>query len=197
MGEKFEVTYRKLFRTYYANLLFYARRIVGEEEAEDVVQDVFTELWHKKDSIEIGGQIQAFLYRAVYTRALNVLKHREVKDSYEALMQEIHQKRLDFYKPDNNDVIKRMENAELRKEIAGAINELPDKCKVVFKLSYLHDMKNKEIAEALGISQRTVESHMYKALKLLRGRLEHIHVLFIIFMFGVISILLKHIVLFT
>ena len=45
----------------------------------------------------------------------------------------------------------------------GAINELPDKCKEVFKLSYLHDMKNKEIADTLGISLRTVEAHMYKA----------------------------------
>ena len=197
MSEKFEVTYRKLFRTYYGNLLFYANRIVGEEEAADVVQDVFVELWHKKDTIEIGEQIQAFLYRAVYTRALNVLKHREVKDNYEALVQEIHEKRVDFYRPDNNDVIKRMENTELRKEIAEAINELPDKCKVVFKLSYLHDMKNKAIAEALGISQRTVESHMYKALRLLRSRLQNIHVLFFIFILNEISIFLRYIVLIT
>lgn len=197
MSEGFEVTYRKLFRTYYASLLFYARRIVGEEEAEDVVQDVFVELWHKKDTIEIGEQIQAFLYRAVYTRALNVLKHREVKDNYEALVQEIHQKRVDFYRPDNNDVIKRMENAELRNEIVQAIDELPDKCKVVFKLSYLHDMKNKAIAEALGISQRTVESHMYKALRLLRSRLQNMHVLFFIFILSGISIFLKYIVLTT
>ena len=58
------------------SLFFYATRLVGEEEAEDVVQDVFVELWKRKDHIEIGDQIQAFLYRAVYTRALNVLKHR-------------------------------------------------------------------------------------------------------------------------
>ncbi|EJW92264.1 RNA polymerase ECF-type sigma factor [gut metagenome] len=188
MSDKFEVTYRKLFRTYYASLLFYAKRIVGDDEAEDVVQDVFVELWHRKDTIEIGQQIQAFLYRAVYTRALNVLKHREVKDHYEALVQEIHQKRVDFYKPDNNEVIRRMENMDLRKEILTAINELPDKCKVVFKLSYLYDMKNKAIAEALGISQRTVESHMYKALKLLRSRLQYIHVFFSIFILEGISI---------
>lgn len=50
----------------------------------------------------------------------------------------------------------------------GAINELPDKCKEVFKLSYLHDMKNKEIADTLGISLRTVEAHMYKALNFAR-----------------------------
>lgn len=94
-----------------------------------------------KDSIEIGEQIQAFLYRAVYTRALNVLKHRNVEDGYCAAMEEINRRRAEFYQPDNNEVIRKIEDQELRKEIHDAINELPDKCKEVFKLSYLHDMK--------------------------------------------------------
>ena len=67
MNENFDITYKALFRRYYPNLIFYATRLVGEEEAEDVVQDVFVELWKRKDTIEIGDQIQAFLYRAVYT----------------------------------------------------------------------------------------------------------------------------------
>lgn len=75
MNEHFDLTYKSLFRRYYTNLLFYATRIVGEEDAEDVVQDVFVELWKRKDTMKVGEQIQAFLYRAVYTRALNVLKH--------------------------------------------------------------------------------------------------------------------------
>ena len=73
MNENFDLTYKALFRRYYPSLIFYATRLVGEEEAEDVVQDVFVELWKRKDSIEIGEQIQAFLYRAVYTRALNIV----------------------------------------------------------------------------------------------------------------------------
>lgn len=54
------------------------------------------------------------------------------------------------------------------------LDELPEKCREVFILSYLHDMKNAEIAQVLGISQRTVEAHMYKALKYLRERLSHL-----------------------
>ena len=138
MKEDFNITYKALFRKYYPNLIFYATRLVGEEEAEDVVQDVFVELWKRKDSMEIGDQIQAFLYRAVYTR-------------------------------------------ELKKEIYDAINELPDKCKEVFKLSYLHDMKNREIADTIGVSLRTVEAHMYKALKYLRSRLDHLIILLTLF----------------
>ena len=88
MDENFDLTYKALFRRYYPSLIFYATRLVGEEEAEDVVQDVFVELWKRKDSIEIGEQIQAFLYRAVYTRALNVLKHRNVEDGYCTAMED-------------------------------------------------------------------------------------------------------------
>ena len=61
----------------------------------------------------------------------------------------------------------------MRKRINDAIGELPAKCREVFILSYQHDRKNKEIAEQLGISIRTVEVHLYKALKSLRKKLKH------------------------
>ncbi|MDL2211100.1 RNA polymerase sigma-70 factor [Bacteroides sp. OttesenSCG-928-M17] len=182
MNNDFEVTYKALFRKYYPNLLFYATRLLGDEEAEDVVQDVFAELWRRKDTMVIGDQIQAYLYRATYTRALNVLKHRNVKGEYETIVAEINKKRVEFYQPDSNDVVKRIEDYELRRELVGAIDELPDKCKVVFKLSYLHNMKNKEIAEAMDISLRTVEAHMYKALKFLRNRLGYLRAILILFL---------------
>ena len=184
MSDNFDLTYKLLFRKYYANLLFYATRIVGDEEAEDVVQDVFVELWRRRDTITVGEQIQAFLYRAVYTRALNVLKHRDIKNTYEAVVTEINQKRIEFYQPDSNDVVKRIEDRELRKELSEAINELPDKCKTVFRLSYLHDMKNKEIADTMGVSLRTVEAHMYKALKLLCERLGYLNFMLVLFLLG-------------
>lgn len=197
MNDNFDQTYKLLFRKYYTNLLFYATRIVGSEEAEDVVQDVFVELWRRQDSIIIGDQIQAFLYRSVYTRALNVLKHRDIMNNYESVMSEIHKKRIEYYHPDNNEVVKRIEDGELRRELFNAINELPDKCKMVFKLSYLHDMKNKEIAETMGVSLRTVEAHMYKALKLLRGRLGYLNLIVALFFLGKVSVFLKNIVLFV
>lgn len=55
MDEHFDSTYKSLFRRYYSNLLFYATHIVGEEDAEDVVRDVFVELWKRKDTIKVGA----------------------------------------------------------------------------------------------------------------------------------------------
>ena len=172
MAEEFEKTYKALFRRYYSGLLFYATRLVGEDDAEDIVQDVFVEIWRRQDTVELGDQIQSFLYRSVYTKSLNLLKHRAVAENYNAEEVEFYQKKIDYYQPDHADVISRIENREVRLELHRAIGELPDKCQEVFKLSYLHDMKNKDIADVMGISLRTVEAHMYKALKFLRERLK-------------------------
>lgn len=180
MSDDFELIYKSLFHKYYSNLLFYATRIVGEEEAEDLVQEVFVDLWRRKDSMVLGEEVRAFLYRAVYTRSLNVLKHSKVRDSYEAVLMEINQARAEYYGADSNEVIKRLEDKELRMEIAAAINELPAKCKTVFKLKYLHNMKSKDIAESLNISSRTVEAHMYNALRFLREKLKYLNIIFIL-----------------
>ena len=126
-------------------------------------------------------EVHRALRHTFYTRALNVLKHREVRENYKTMQQELHLKRVAFYQPDNNEVMKKIENKELRNEIVAAINELPDKCKLIFKLSYLQEMKNKTIAEMMGCSQRTVEAHVYKALKILRNKLDNLYVLLAIF----------------
>lgn len=182
MKNSFEEDYRMLFRRYYAGLSFYASRLVGEDDAEDIVQDVFMEIWKRKDDIELGEQAQSLLYRSVYARAINLINHRAVVEKYNAEEAELLKKKMEYYEPDRSEVLKRIENRELRVEIYKAINALPDKCREVFKLSYLYDMKNKEIADALNISARTVEAHMYKALKILRGALAHLRASVVLFL---------------
>ena len=136
-----------LFHAYYAKLFFYASGIVGNDgDAEDVVEEVFCDLWTHIDTMEMGDRIQAFLYRAVFTRSLNMLKRN-------ALRQE------------------RMENAEMRRQIDAAINALPEKCRSVFRMRYIEGKNNAEIAQETGTSPRTVEAHIHNALKFLRKRL--------------------------
>jgi len=177
-----EDIFHSIFYKYYPGLLFYATRLLGDEDAEDVVQDVLVELWCRKDLMEAGNSLQAYLYRMVYNKSVNVMKHRGVQDKYCAAQEEINRKRIDFYQPDRTDIITRLENAELRKELYLSINDLPDQCRKIFKLSYIHNMKNKAIAELLDISVRTVEAHMYKALKILREKLHHLATVLLIYL---------------
>ena len=107
MNEELDDTYKVVFRQCYPKLLFYATRLVGTEEAEDVVQDVFVELWRRRDSVVIGEQILAFLYRSVYTKAINLLKHQIIENNYSAAMIEIYERRLQYYQPDHAEVIKK------------------------------------------------------------------------------------------
>ena len=76
-----------------------------------------------------------------------------------------------YYAPDNSPIIRKLYSDDLRASLDAAIESLPPKCREVFKLSYLEDLSNREISERLGISQSTVENHMYSALKQLRQKL--------------------------
>lgn len=174
--------FQNVFRKYYSQTLFYAARIVGDEEAEDVVQDTFVEYWKRREEITDEDHIRAFLYRTVYTRSLNVLKHRSITQNYAESVQQLEQERALFYRPENNDTLNNIENKELRAQIGAAIEELPDKCREVFKMSYMEDKKNKEIAESLQLSVKTVEVHIYRALKFLRQRLGDLILIFLLFL---------------
>lgn len=161
----------EVFRSFYPDLLFYGSRMVGEENAEDVLQDIFIEYWKRAEALSEPLQIKAWLYRALYNRCLNIIKHKKVVDKYSEAMQLISLKRMEYYNPDSYDTSYIIENKELRRKIFSAISELPEKSRAVFVMSYLQDMPSKEIASVLNISQRTVDAHIYKSLKFLRHRL--------------------------
>ncbi len=165
-------TFDRLFKNTYPKLFFYARGIVGDDyDAEDVVEEVFCELWQRMDDIEIGAHIEGFLYRAVYTRAINLLKRRGASAARTALLDEINTRRMETLASDAGDPHGMLENEDLRKTLEAAIGALPAKCAQVFRMSYIEGMKNDEIARSFGISVRTVEAHMYHALRCLRENL--------------------------
>jgi len=164
-----------LFEKNYSKLLFYAMQFLNEAEAKDVVQDVFMELWKRKETVVMGDRIHAYLYRLTYTKAINVLNHKKIESNYSKAVNDLYNHKIKFYESEsNNEIFRAIENRELEGEIEAAINKLPDKCREVFKLSYLYDLKNKEISDTMNISLRTVEAHIYKALKILRRELKHI-----------------------
>ena len=74
---------------------------------------------------------------------------------------------------DKNNIDDIINSKDIDAGIREALSELPDKCREVFVLSYVNGLKSKDIAEAMNISVRTVEAHIYKALRLLRSRLKY------------------------
>ncbi|HWB25878.1 MAG TPA: RNA polymerase sigma-70 factor [Chitinophagaceae bacterium] len=160
-----EHTFEQVFKTYYKNLFVYAVTILqNQDTAEEIVQNVFFKLWEKKTPLPAGTQLKPYLYRAVHNESLNHIKHEKVKSRYKLYAVKREQ---DVAQPASGKVAA----AELEKEIRDALNELPEQCRTVFQLSRFQQLKYRQIAEELGISVKTVENQMGKALKFLRLRL--------------------------
>lgn len=154
-----------LFRKYYSYLVKAILRIVPKENiAEDLAQDVFFELWKKRNTLKINISFKAYISRAGRNKALNFIRDKKIKwdDADE----------LEVMESSLGDVNENLQAEDLQALIDKSINELPEKCRLVFSLSRFEEMSYKEIAEQLGISIKTVENQISKALKQLRAKLE-------------------------
>lgn len=168
------VAFNELYRIHYLSLLSYAELLLDADEAKDVVQDVFLNVWIHRENLNETLSVRSYLLHSVYNSALNILKKKGYSSEYiSSFESEIKQMGSVLYDPDSNDIIHRLYNQELKISIDAAINSLPTRCKEVFILSYLDGLPSKEISSKLGISLSTVENHIYSALKQLREKLRH------------------------
>ncbi len=164
------LAFEALYKEQYPKLYYYARTLVGENDAEDVVAEVFMDLWRRRKETEMGTHVGGMLFKAVYTRSLNCLRHRNVAASRVALIEDIVLRQAEARDPHYaSSPLANAENADLHRLIDKAIESLPQRCRDVFRLSYMQDMPNNDIASVLGLSVRTVESHIYHALNTLRS----------------------------
>jgi RNA polymerase sigma-70 factor, ECF subfamily len=160
-----EAAFKELFLLHYAALCGYARKYINDlDQAEEVVQDLFFNLWQKKDQLDITVSIEAYLFRSVRNSCLNLLKHYKIRETYKVANQQA------IRESEGLTVDTYVEN-ELRDNIEVAIESLPTERKKIFKMNRLEGMNYKEIADVLGISIKTVEAQMSKALKYLREHL--------------------------
>ena len=156
-----------LFKTHYDELCRYAYSIVKDQDAaEDVVQQLFIKLWEKRHSIREIENIRSYLFRSTFNMSLNEQKKMQrMPQSDEDLIQksalqsEFHTSSL-------------LTTNELQERIDQAMMELPEKCREVFRLSRFEQLSYKEIATELGISHKTVENQMGKALRVMREELK-------------------------
>ena len=152
--------FKKLYEDHYADLCRYGRKYIREmEKVEDIVHEVFINLWDKRTTIDTTKPVKSYLYRSVGNRCLNYIRDHK-KFAVDSEM-------LDF-SIENSGSESMMEAMELESKITGIIESLPGRCKEIFKLNRYEELKYKEIAEELNISIKTVEVQMSKALKILR-----------------------------
>ena len=154
-----------LFKKYYSQVCYAVYRIIPDTTtSEDIAQDVFMEIWRKRETIEINSSVKAYLKRAGVNKALNHIRAKKVNfendDSYE--MQNLSIR-------DHGDDL---EALDLQSIIDKAIDSLPERCRIVFSLSRFEELSYKEIASKLDISIKTVENQIGKALKILRSAVE-------------------------
>jgi RNA polymerase sigma-70 factor (ECF subfamily) len=164
----------KLFRNCYKPLRAYACRFVNDTcTAEDVVQDVFCELWTKRESIQFHNTeaVKSYLFKAVYNRSVNALM-RKLPDKPSFRDKTETQTVESFMHPYLQNPEQSLLLKELSNEIAGFIETLPLQCKKVFTLSRSSGLKNVEIAGQLGVSVKAVEKHIGKALRELKEHLK-------------------------
>jgi RNA polymerase sigma-70 factor (ECF subfamily) len=164
-----EKAFEELFHLCYNKLLLFAKAyVIHKEAAREIVQEAFIKMWENRSRLRPDFNPEAYLFTIVRNNSLNYLKHCIVERKYSQSAHEQMEHYQLHYAALKNDTIEQLYFAEVKEILDRAINELPPRCKKVFELSRRYGMKNKEIAEKMNISVKTVENHMTEALKRLR-----------------------------
>lgn len=177
--------FKDVYIVYFSKMKRFAKEyVIREEDAENIVQDVFTELWKHWDTLSTRTNLFAFLFVSVKNRCIDFLRHqstkqkaeRELADEYlflvKANYESLEKLQANFFSLDDTERI-----------INEAINSLPEKCREIFIKNKIEGKKQKQIAEELNISINTVESQMAIAYKKLRLMLKEMIPIYIFIYF--------------
>lgn len=160
-----QTAYTQIYDRYQGLLFVYACKITkDEDEAEDIVQEVFFYLWDKRSTILFKTSLPAYLYSAVRYKYFNLLDHKKVRANYADSLQE-------FIEKGDVQADHVIREKELTRLIEKEISLLPPKMREIFELSRKEHLSHKEIAEKLNLSEKTVKNQINNALKELRVKL--------------------------
>lgn len=173
--------FQTIYIKYSRDLFYFACKFVSNSFAEDIVHTVFLRLWDKQAFCLSEEDLRRYLYISVRNLCIDHLRRSSVEqDALEKKRVQLKLDELDYYEDVDKSLILKDQMEQLLKKI----EDLPPKTCEIFKMAYLKDMKNAEIAEQLGISVRTVENQLYRALLVLRKNCSHL--LSVLITFGII-----------
>lgn len=158
-----------LIERFWSPLVTYSVGFVGEQdEAEDIVQEAFVQVWRHRDVWRPSGTVSAYLYRITRNLSFNSVRNRKARQKWDRLRAEEV-----FHSLPPRTAEEEFESELLHEEVEAAIAGLPERRREIFCLSRYHGLTHREIAEALGISMQTVSNQMTTALNDLRRSLAH------------------------
>ena len=162
-GDKQE--FEKLFRSSYVSLVRYAKTLLRDHDAsEEIVQELFFRLWQDRQDLRIESSLNGYLFRSVHNRALHYIEHQQVVSRPAGEMTA----RAEMV---SEPVTEAIYYNELQARVARVLERLPERCRMIFRMSRFEGLKYNEIADKLAVSLKTVEADMGKALREFRKAL--------------------------
>lgn len=167
-----------IFTAYYKDLVMFAARFTNSlDSAEEIVQDTFVRLWEKHESVKINVSLKSYLLKIVQNKCIDWLRHNKIKRSHNNYV-------IDSSPQFEYDTDSYMLYSELQEQIKSALCQLPAEVSEAFQMNRYKGLKCREIAELLGVSVRTIEVRIGKALQILRDHLKE----YLIILIGFICI---------
>lgn len=154
--------FEKIFRNFYKSLCLYSKQlVVCPQLAEEIVDDVFCNLWRNRKNIQINSSFRAYLITSIRNRSLDSLRKSKGIRIY--VLEDTH-----AVESDHGAGCDRLIYEELRTQIDSAIQALPGQCRLIFRMSREQDLSYRDIALRLNISVKTVDTQIGRALKHIR-----------------------------
>ncbi len=178
LAEGDERAFTEIYTRYKTVLFLHARRMLNEDEqARDVVQEIFTTLWVKKQELQVTTSLKSYLYSSVKHKILNLLLHRKHVEKHMQLMLGVYNMGTEI-----TDLL--IQEKELSQLIESEIQALPARMREAFVLSRKEELSNRDIAQKMNISEETVKKQIGYALKILRLKIKLISIVLILLNLG-------------
>lgn len=156
------------FRSFYAELCAFGYRYVrSRAQAEDLVHDVFAQIWAEREHWQVKDSLKAYLYAAVRNRAISAIRRQVVERRWEDRVHATHHVTPAHAE---NQAPGELEREDLARVVRRVLAELPERCRMAVELRWQRQLSYAEIAEAMGISVNTVEVHITRACRVVRER---------------------------